>query len=151
MTGQIARVIKTARLQLGISQKEAAARAGVSHRLWAEVERDERPNVSLQTVLRMLAEIGATVHVVNALGETREVEDPSSLATARAARAELRRSTWGGQQRRLEHEGRDELVPSSPTDRLKSVMLVSQQAFTIAAGKQSAKARVARRRRARVE
>lgn len=52
---QVAHIVREARKMLGITQREAAARVGVSHRLWAEFERGERPNVSLETALRMLS------------------------------------------------------------------------------------------------
>ncbi len=43
---------------LHLTQAAAAGLTGVSHRLWSEVERGARPNVSLNTVLRMLQTIG---------------------------------------------------------------------------------------------
>ena len=46
------------RESLDLTQAEAAGLAGVSHRLWSEVERGARPNTSLNTVLRMLQTAG---------------------------------------------------------------------------------------------
>lgn len=46
------------RESIGLTQAEAAGLAGVSHRLWSEVERGARPNASLNTVLRMLQTAG---------------------------------------------------------------------------------------------
>ncbi len=43
---------------LDLTQSQAAGLTGVSHRLWSEVERGERPNVSMSTVIRMLQTLG---------------------------------------------------------------------------------------------
>lgn len=137
LTTQVADLLKTARKALGLSQKELARRAGVSHRLWAEVERGERPNVSLETALRLLGEVGITVRLTEPMGTSRELGNTSTAA--RAARAAVRRATWQGRQIRLSDEGNE--VDDAPTstrgaDRLAAVALVSEQAFAIAAGQQ---------------
>jgi transcriptional regulator with XRE-family HTH domain len=136
LSTRIAGVLRTARKALGLSQKELACRVGVSHRLWAEVERGERPNVSLETALRMLREVGVTVRPEDLLSSSRErkISSTSGLAS-RAARAAIRRATWQGRQIRLGQEG-DE-VDETPTgsrrvERLAAVGLVSQQAFAVA-------------------
>ena len=105
LTDQIADLLKSARKAAGLSQKEVAGRAQVSTRLWAEVERGERPNVSLTTAIRMLGEVGVTVRLPDPLGASRELRNPGSAAAARSARAAVRRATWTGRQIRLEQEG----------------------------------------------
>lgn len=135
LSAQIADLLKSARKALGLTQKELAARAGVSHRLWAEVERGERPHVSLETALRLLAEVGVTVRLTDPLGTSHELN--ASTTAARAARAAVRRATWQGRQIRLSQEGQE--VDDGPTsapgaDRLAAVALVSEQAFAVAGG-----------------
>ena len=107
-TDQIADLLKSARKAAGLSQKEVASRAQVSTRLWAEVERGERPNVSLTTAIRMLGEVGVTVRLTDPLGARRELRTPGVEAAARSARAAVRRATWTGRQIRLEQEGKDD-------------------------------------------
>ena len=63
LTDQVGSLLRSARKTLGLTQAELARRARVSERLWAEVERGERPNVSLETALRMLSEVGVTVRL----------------------------------------------------------------------------------------
>lgn len=133
LSRQIADLLKTARKALGLSQKELARRAGVSPRLWAEVERGERPNVSLETALRLLGEVGITMRFTDPRGVSRELRIPSTAA--RAARAAVRRATWSGRQIRLSQEGEEaeHALPSTQSaDRLAEVALVSQQAFAVA-------------------
>ncbi|MEO7963579.1 MAG: helix-turn-helix transcriptional regulator [Gemmatimonadaceae bacterium] len=90
------------------TQKELARRVGVSERLWAEVERGERPNVSLETALRMLSEVGVGIRLDDPLGSSVVLHDPAAAAAAaaaRKARATIRRATWPGRQIRLAQEG----------------------------------------------
>lgn len=98
LTDRLGAVLKSARKALGLTQQELATRAGVSVRLWAEVERGVRPNVSLATALSMLREAGLTVSLEDVAGSTHQLLDAQSESTARRARAELRRATWSGQQ-----------------------------------------------------
>lgn len=144
LSTQIADLLKSARKALGLSQKELAHRAGVSHRLWAEVERGERPNVSLETALRLLGEAGVTIRLTDPLGMSRELSNPST--GARAARAAVRRATWQGRQIRLSAEGEELDDPPANTqgaDRLAAVALISEQAFAVAGGQRiSAQKRV---------
>lgn len=132
LANQIADLLKTVRKGLGLSQKELARRAGVSHRLWAEVERGERPNVSLETALRMLSEVGVSIRLTDPQGTSREIRGPGTEAAARAARAAVRRATWQGRQIRLDQEGKESPAAARAADRLGAVARVSEQAFTIA-------------------
>lgn len=119
MTGQrdIPALLRAARQHRRLTQKEAAKRAGVSHRLWAEVEQGRRPNVSFATMLRMLAEAGIEVHTT----------DPAAAATARAAH---RRATWGGAQIQLSADD-PPAIPSRRADRLRAVARVSADALAL--------------------
>jgi transcriptional regulator with XRE-family HTH domain len=135
LTDQIADLLKTARKGLGLTQKELARRAGVSHRLWAEVERGERPNVSLETALRMLSEVGVGIRLTDPRGTSREIRGPGTEAAARAARAAVRRATWQGRQIRLDQEGQEgQASPAAAraAGRLGAVTRVSEQAFAVA-------------------
>lgn len=139
----IAELLKTNRKALGFTQKEVASRAGVSTRLWAEVERGERPNVSLLTALRMLGHVGISIRMTDASGITRELRDPDTAAVGRFARAVVRRTTWHGRQLRLDQDGADE--PPSPRgpDGVDAVALVSEQAFAVARSRSSAETKMA--------
>lgn len=53
-----ATLLRKRRRRLHLTQPQAAALVGVSTRLWSECERNARPNVSLQTALRMLEVLG---------------------------------------------------------------------------------------------
>lgn len=131
MDEQLGRVIRVARESLGLTQKALALRAGVSTRLWAEVERGERPNVSFSSALRMLAEVGVSVRLTEPGGTITPLEDTRSLAVARAARAVVRRGTWTGRQSVLSEEGREESA-APKRGALGAVARVSEQAFALA-------------------
>ena len=137
LTDQIADLLKRARKAAGLSQKEVAGRAQVSTRLWAEVERGERPNVSLTTAIRMLGEVGVTVRLTDPLGASRELRNPGSAAAARSARAAVRRATWTGRQIRLEQEGSNDPSGANGHERLAAVSVVSEQAFAVARGRRT--------------
>ena len=131
LTDQVGSLLRSARKTLGLSQKELARRANVSERLWAEVERGERPNVSLETALRMLSQVGVSVRLNDPLGTSRELGDAQTTVAARAARAAMRRATWNGTQTTLSEES----VPpkaGKAGGRLRAVGQVSEQAFAIA-------------------
>lgn len=140
---QIAATLRRARQSLGLTQREAAARAEVSHRLWSEVERGERPNVSLETAVRMLGHVGVTLRLADASGATTDVRDPSFEAAARAARAAVRRATWTGRVIRLEDD-HDAPMPTR-AERIAAVSQVTRQAHAIAELPRSAPAQNRRR------
>ena len=128
---QIAKSLRSARLTLGATQKDMAERVGVSPRLWAEVERGERPNVSLETALRMLNSVGVQLRIGNVpLPEPTEEEE-------RLARAAHRRATWTGRQIALTDE-HEPPADRDPVRRFKAVGIVSATAYAFAAGVPSA-------------
>ncbi len=125
----VAAMLREARASLGLTQQELAQRAGVSNRLWAEMERGERPNVSFETALRMFQEAGVTLEFTGPLGSVialqgRDVE-------ARAARAALRRRTWDAVQGRLDGPS-PESREMGPVERLAATARVSEQAHAVA-------------------
>ncbi len=129
---QIGRVLRGARETLGLSQTAIARRAGVSTRLWAEVERGQRPNVSLHTAVRMLAEVGVSMSLSGVGGVAAVIRDVSLERASRAARAALRRASWTGRQILLADEGSDEMDMVAGVGRLSAVGRVSEQAYTVA-------------------
>ena len=139
LTDQVGSLLRTARKTLGLTQAELARRANVSERLWAEVERGERPNVSLETALRMLSEVGVTVRLNDQRGISHELSDAETRGAARAARAAVRRVTWTGTQTTLERKG---MPPEVAADgRLHAVGHVSEQAYAVARSVRSRKAK----------
>lgn len=131
---QLAALLKRSRKALGLTQAAAAERSGVSVRLWAEVERDERPNVSLATALRMLAEVGIIMRLSTSDGAVVNVQTANSAAAAFAARAEFRRRTWTGRKIRLADDDDVTSTHHDPAQQLSAVTRVSEQAFAIATG-----------------
>ncbi len=123
---QIAKSLRTARLNLGATQKDMAERVGVSPRLWAEVERGERPNVSLETALRMLNAVGVTLRLGDVPARVPSEED------ALQARAAHRRATWTGGRARLGEDDEPRVDDLSVADRLGAVAMVSQFAYAFA-------------------
>ena len=132
LTSQIGTLLRDTRKAVGLSQKDAARRAQVSNRLWAEVERGERPNVSLATALRMLSEVGISIRLGDPRGSTHELRDPGTDEAARTARAMIRRSTWTGRQILLADEGIESSTPARVADNMGKVARISAQASTIA-------------------
>ena len=86
-SARIGGLLKQARQELALSRDELARRGRVSTRLIAELERGQRPNVSLETTLHLLSVVGVTVVAQTPNGETAEMRSPAADAIARAARA----------------------------------------------------------------
>ena len=135
LSNQIADRLRRARKALGLTQIELARRAEVSTRLVAEVERGERKNVSLATMLRILAEVGVSVRLSGPVGGELPLRESARRTSGRATRAAVRRATWGGQQIRLAQEGVEDPGAAPGRDRLAAVTLVSAQAFAVARGR----------------
>lgn len=126
-------LLKNARKQLNISREELAVRAGVSPRLVAELERCQRPNVSLESALKLLNIAGVSVVARAPNGVAAEIRGASASKLERAARAARRRETWTGQHVHLHDAGDDPLLKHSKAKRLIAVARVSKQAYVIAA------------------
>lgn len=130
-------LLKNARKQLSWSRKELANRAGVSPRLVAELERGQRPNVSLESALMLLNIAGVSIVARTPSGAGVEIRAAHAADLERAARAAHRRKTWKSRRVSL-HDRSDDVPVSRPkTMRLGSVARVSRQAYAIAASEGS--------------
>jgi transcriptional regulator with XRE-family HTH domain len=126
-------LLRSARTHRNLSRAQLADRGGVSVRLVAELEQGKRPNVSLESALKLLRAVGVTVVASAPHGEVVEIRDPAAAAMERSARSAQRRKTWTGRQVHL-HASGDEPPPERSTSRrLASVGRLSRQAYSIAA------------------
>lgn len=135
---QIAKALRQGRLARGETQQELAGRVGVSARLWAEVERGERPNVSLETALRLLAAVGIRVQLKGPTSAPRDGDErDADERDAALARAAHRRATWTGGRAPLgaAHEPRVDNLTTS--ERMGAVAQISQLAYAVANGADS--------------
>lgn len=132
LSTSIGSLLLHARDQLNISRPELAQRCGVSGRLLAELERGQRPNVSLETCLKLLAAVGVSVRLTAPSGTVAEIRAPSAACLERAARAARRRQTWTGGHAPLHGPESDPILARTLAARVGSVARVSQQAYLIA-------------------
>jgi transcriptional regulator with XRE-family HTH domain len=146
---RIGSLLKAARRRLALSREELARRGGVSTRLVAELERGQRPNVSLETALKLLDVVGVSVLATAPDGAAVEIRSESGETLERAARAARRRQTWTGRHVLLHDESEDPLSLGSKTKRLASVAQVSRQAYAIAAARHGQPGRRAKGRSGR--
>src|SRR5216110_3431006 len=93
---RIGNLLQNARRQLDLSREELARRGGVSTRLVAELERGQRPNVSLESALKLLNVVGVSVVAKAPNGAAAEIRSEAAATLERAARAARRRQTWTG-------------------------------------------------------
>lgn len=135
LSARIGVLLKDARRYLSLSRADLAQRGGVSVRLVAELERGQRPNVSLESALKLLNIVGVSIIAQAPHGAAAEIRGESAAAlerAARAARAAQRRQTWTGRRVHLHDEGNDPRPERSTAKRLASVAQVSKQAYLIA-------------------
>jgi transcriptional regulator with XRE-family HTH domain len=132
LSARLGVLLKDARRHLSLSRADLAQRGGVSVRLVAELERGQRPNVSLESALKLLNVVGVSVIAKAPHGAAAEIRGESAAALERAERAALRRQTWTGRQVHLHDEGNDPRPARSKAKRLASVAQVSKQAYVIA-------------------
>jgi transcriptional regulator with XRE-family HTH domain len=118
-----AAALRDARRARALSITQLAELASVSPRLISEMERGQRPHVSLETALRLMALVGAEVQV----GRGRIEADES---TARRARAEHRRRTWTGFTSTLAEQDNPP-PPATPVARLAAVADASTLLYAI--------------------
>jgi transcriptional regulator with XRE-family HTH domain len=142
---RIGGLLKQARQQLNVSREELARRGGVSARLVAELERGQRPNVSLESALKLLNAVGVSVVATAPNGIAAEIRSASDPATERAARAMRRRQTWTGRHVPLHREDDEPQPVRSKAKRLSAVAQVSKQAYLIASAKRERGGRPARK------
>lgn len=140
-------LLKQARKRTGKTRRALAAEAGVSVRLVAEFERGQRPNVSLDTALRLFDLVGMDVSVqvrdasVQQTG-TSYLNDPSF-----AARAARRRATWTGRHVLMHDDDSPVHVPQSAEEALAAVWRVSQLAHAVTEAPAAKNSRPRRARR----
>lgn len=132
LSARIGVLLKDARRHLGLSRAGLAQRGGVSVRLVAELERGQRPNVSLESALKLLTVVGVSVVAKAPHGVAAEIRGESAAVLERAERAVRRRQTWTGRQVHLHDEGNDPRPVRSKSKRLVSVAQVSKQAYLVA-------------------
>ena len=133
LSDRIGVLLKNARKQLNLSRDELARRGDVSTRLVAELERGQRPNVSLESALKLLNVVGVSVIARAPNGVTAEIRNASAAALERAARAARRRQTWTGRQIHLHDEGDDPRPGRAKAMRVAAVSQIAKQAYLIAA------------------
>jgi transcriptional regulator with XRE-family HTH domain len=119
----IASALREARRSRRMSIAELAASAGVSPRLISEFEQGKRPNVSLETALRLLTLVGVSLHLHDAA-------EPTDSASARAERAARRRNSWTGTRSTLDAHV-DPSAASSSAARLGAVANASALATAL--------------------
>lgn len=132
LSAQVGVLLKEARAYLNLSRAQLAQRGGVSVRLVAELERGQRPNVSLESALKLLNVVGVSVIATAPHGPAAEIRGESAAALAREARAEHRRRTWTGRRILLHDDGDDPRPARSRSKRLAAVAQVSSLAHSIA-------------------
>jgi transcriptional regulator with XRE-family HTH domain len=132
LSEKLGEVLHHARKLQKLSREALARRAGVSTRLVAELERGERPNVSLESALKLLGHVGVSVVVHAPDGAAAHVRDSRSARVERAARAIVRRRLWTGARVHAHRAGQAPPGGDSAPDRLAAVSQVSNQAFGLA-------------------
>ena len=133
LSEKLAELLQRTRKQLGLSREELARRAQVSTRLLAELERGERPNVSLESTLKLLSLVGVSIVARAPDGATAEIRNARSISLERIARAALRRRTWTGVHVQLHKAGEPPSGGRSHAERLSAVSQLSKQAFALSA------------------
>lgn len=133
LSDTLAEFLRDTRKQVGLSREELARRAKVSTRLVAELERGQRPNVSLESTLTLLSLLGVSIVARAPGGATAEIRNARTVSSERAARAAIRRRTWTGEQVHFREASGAPDAGSSPAGRLSAVSQLSMQAFAMAA------------------
>ena len=109
----LASTLRQARRRRGVSIAALAAKAGVSPRLISEFEQGKRPNVSLETALRLLSLVGVSFRL-------HDPAEATDAAKERAARAARRRDSWTGSLSTLQSQS-EPSAPASAVARLGAV------------------------------
>lgn len=141
LSAPIGPLLRSARERIGMSRAALASSTQVSERLLAELERGQRPNVSLETSLKLLEAVGISLRLADSSGAIVEIRAPSAESLERKERASYRRQTWTGGHAALHGKENDPLSTHSLAGRVFSVAHVSRQAYAIAAAVQEAQPR----------
>jgi transcriptional regulator with XRE-family HTH domain len=127
-------LLKEARRRRGLSRSALAAAVGVSTRLVGEFERGERPNVSLETALRLFDAVGIELLAAAPDGARAEIRSAATESLHRAARVEQRRRTWTGRQVHLRDADDPPAAPADIAERVAAVAEISRRVYGLAAG-----------------
>jgi transcriptional regulator with XRE-family HTH domain len=130
-------LLHSARRESNITREQLARRAGVSTRLVGELERGQRPNVSLKSALKLLNLVGATVVLKSPGGMATEIADSATANLQRSARAAVRRKNWTGRQIPLHEEQTAPRGGRLATTRLAAVAAVSRAGFAMSRSRQT--------------
>ncbi len=87
LSAKLGGILRHARKQIAMTREELARRAHVSVRLVAEMERGDRPNVSLETALKLLGIVGVSLVAQAPDGATEDIRSSRSISLGRAARS----------------------------------------------------------------
>jgi len=131
LSEKLTELLLRSRKQLGLSREQLARRAHVSTRLVAELERGERPNVSLESTLKLLNLVGVSIVAKAPDGAIAQIRNGKSTSLEREARAALRRRTWTGAHVQLHNAGEPPGGGRSRAARLSAVSQLSKQAFAL--------------------
>ncbi len=121
LSSDVGRTVRVNRVAKGITRIQLASQAGVSVRLLAEFERGARPNVSMETALRLLRLLGVSLEPAAA-----------SHTSAQASRAAVRRATWHGRIMTLAESGERPAAPRSIAARMAGVTEASELVHALA-------------------
>ncbi|MHB1297752.1 MAG: helix-turn-helix transcriptional regulator [Gemmatimonadaceae bacterium] len=149
LSSRLGALLRAARRSRNLSRAELSQHAEVSVRLIAELERGERPNVSLETALRLLSLVGLSMSVTPGEQQASGIRGSSDAAIARVQRAARRRQTWTGRHVKLSDAGEEPRPVSSAAGRVASVAEVSRLAYAVATAGKKATAVKADRKAAR--
>ena len=120
---ELAAALRSARRARRLSIAALATEAGVSPRLISEFEQGKRPNVSLETVLRLLQLVRVRLVVAGAT-------EPVDVERARAERAARRRQSWSGLKTTLDAQDAP-VPPNDAAARLAAVANSSRLAVSL--------------------
>jgi transcriptional regulator with XRE-family HTH domain len=127
-----------------MSRADLARESGVSVRLVAEFERGERPNISLETALRLLDLVGLSLSTKThgRSGARRAAIGPRATARAERdergdragsmTRAEMRRRSWTAGRSSRSGLDSEPVTPSAGAERIRAVAEASILAYAIA-------------------
>jgi len=129
---ELGALLKQARKQTGKTRQALAADAGVSVRLIAEFERGQRPNVSLDTALRLFDLLGMHIDVRLPQAAAQQAGAAHVSDASFAARAAHRLATWTGRHVSLHDDDSTVHLPQSDEEAVAAVWRVSQLAHAVA-------------------
>jgi transcriptional regulator with XRE-family HTH domain len=131
LSERLGQVLHRARKLQKLTRDDLARAAGVSTRLVAELERGERPNVSLESALQLLSYVGVAVVATAPDGLVERIADRQTSSKEFEARAAVRRRTWTGGRVNLHDPHPEPHSGRSSSKRVTAVSAISGQAFAL--------------------